>query len=308
MRPHPLPPPLASRPFSTAEAVISGLTYDRLRARDLRSPHRGARTTTDAVDLRGRCDEFAPLLRPGEHFAHVTALGLWELPLPRWVEEAAPLHVSAPGERQRRRPGVVGHRYEAASVAMLASLPVALPREALVQATAALRLDVLVALGDALAGTWSPHPEARLVPVSELRDTAAEARGRPGARRLREAMQLVRAGVDSPRETALRLLVVRAGLPEPEVNVRRFAADGSYLGKPDLSWAEPRVALEFQGDHHRADRETWRYDLRRREGFEDDGWRVVLVSDDDLRGAAAHALVARLARLIHVPLLGPSGS
>ena len=298
MRPRPLPSDLTSRPFSVAEALEVGLPYERLRAGDLRAPHRGARSATAALDLRGRCAEFAPLLRRHEHFAHVTALGLWGLPLPRWLEESDLLHVSDPRARQRRRPGVVGHGYSAPSSHSLDGLPVAEPLEALVQAAADLPVDTLVALGDALAGGWSAHPPARLLSVADLQGAAVRARGRPGARSLRHAVSLVRAGVDSPRETALRLLVVRSGLPEPEVNVRRFAADGSYLGKPDLSWASPRVALEFQGDHHREDRDTWRYDLRRREGFEDDGWRVVLVSDDDLHGAEAQALVARLARLL----------
>ena len=56
---------------------------------------------------------------------------------------------------------------------------------------------------------------------------AAAYQGR-NARRARRAASLVRAGVDSPMETRIRLLIVLAGLPEPQVNfiVRHAVASG----------------------------------------------------------------------------------
>jgi very-short-patch-repair endonuclease len=135
-----------------------------------------------------------------------------------------------------------------------------------------------------------------MVEIEHLSRAVDAAARRPGAGRLREAMEFVRPRVESPQETALRLLIIRAGLPEPEVNVRRFAADGSYLGRPDLSYDWCRLAVEYQGDHHRTDRTTWRIDLARRERFEDAGWRVVLVSRDDLSGVESLALLTRIRR------------
>jgi hypothetical protein len=250
-------------------------------------------TAAPASGILGRCRELLPVLRDDEAFAHVTALALWDVPLARRFE-SGDLHVATRRSRQIRRPGVVGHRYPHDVATTLHGLPVADPVTALIQAAPDLSPDELVEVGDSLAGTWSRHAEARGLPVDELVAAAEDARGRPGVRRLRRALHLVRPGVDSRRETMLRLLVVRAGLPEPDVNVKRFGAGKAYLGKPDLSWEEERLALEFQGDYHRQDRSTWRKDLRRRERFEDSGWRVVLVSDDDLWGRPAFELVARL--------------
>jgi hypothetical protein len=59
---------------------------------------------------------------------------------------------------------------------------------------------------------------------------------------------------------------------------------------------DPHPSAPRSRDHHRTDRATWRVDLARRERFEDAGWRVVLVGDDDLRGRAASTLVSRIRR------------
>lgn len=248
------------------------------------------------MDTVGRAREFWPVLAEDEFFAHLTALELWNLPVSRRVE-GGPLHVGGTSTRQRRRPGVQGHRYaEGTPVTSFHGVRLSTPAEAWLQAAPAVGLDEAIVLGDALAGRWSPYAPARRLPIQLLADAVDRGRRRPGITVLREALALIRPGVESPKETELRLMIVRAGLPEPEVNVERFAADGSYLGRPDLSYGWCRLALEYQGDHHRTDRATWRVDLSRREGFEDAGWRVVLVSDDDLRGAAASVLLARIRR------------
>lgn len=96
-------------------------------------------------------------------------------------------------------------------------------------------------------------------------------------------MALVRERVDSPQETRLRLLVVRAAIPEPAVNVAARADDGAtWLAVPDLAWHELRIALEYLGDVHRTARGRWRKDVARREVLEDHGWKVLFATADDL--------------------------
>jgi hypothetical protein len=94
-------------------------------------------------------------------------------------------------------------------------VPVVEPAVAWAQCAAELELDELVAIGDALAGRWSPEAAAREMPLAELRRVVEAWGGRRGARRLSEALDLVRPNVWSPKETELRLLLVRAGVPEP---------------------------------------------------------------------------------------------
>jgi very-short-patch-repair endonuclease len=82
-------------------------------------------------------------------------------------------------------------------------------------------------------------------------------------------------------ETRLRLLLVRAGLPAPCVN-RDVVEDGAWLARPDLSYPLQRIAIEYEGDHHRTDRRQWKRDKARRRLLEDHGWLVIEVIDDDV--------------------------
>lgn len=106
----------------------------------------------------------------------------------------------------------------------------------------------------------------------------------------------MRVGVESPKETELRLLLVRGGLPEPEINTKTYDGAGRYLGKPDLRYPDEQVLIEYEGDEHRRDPGRWRRDIRRRERFADAGWRTIRVTAADLRGAPARELVSRVRR------------
>ena len=306
MHPRPLPESLRDRPFTTCDATGLGVTRARLRASDLGRPHHGVRRPGQRDDGSSRpalqvAADFAPLLRDDECIAHVSALWCWGLPLPA-VHECAPLHVASVVTRQRRRPGIVGHRYQGGCPwTVLDGVRVAMPVAAWVQAASLLRLDDLIVVGDALAGRWSRWPAAAGLPLETVHDAVRRAWGRPGVRLLETAVEQVRPGVLSPRETALRLLVVRAGFPEPEINVRRWAASGAYLGRPDLSWGERRLGLEFEGDVHRTDRVQWRRDLRRYADFAEAGWDLIRVSDEDLRPPYDRELLGRLTRAFALP-------
>lgn len=298
MRPRPLPLELLDSPFARRRALELGVAPGRLRASDRYVPHRGVRSPARASTLVWCAADALPLLLEGEWFSHVTALSLWGLPLSaRW--EAADLHVAGTRRRQLRRPGLVGHRLvRQSSRRTVSGLPVSSPLQAWVESASLLALDELVQVGDALAGRWSPHAAARRLPMSALAETVslARARRRPGAVRLGQAMSLVRERVDSPRETLLRLQIVRAGRPEPEVNVRRLGSDGSWLGRPDLSYPDEKVVVDFEGDGHRTDRRQWETDVDRRERFVDDGWAYLRVTNQHLGPPRWQQFLTRLDR------------
>ena len=287
-------PPSLPESFTTAEALVAGATPDQLRRRSLSRPHHGVRSLRAAVDDVDRARQALPLLRPDEAFCHRTALALWGLPEVGGTDLR--VHVGGTASRQRKRPALTSHRYVLLRPVVHLGLPVVDPVEAWVQAAPVLSIEDLVVLGDALAGGWSPHRMARLVAVRLLEEAVLAAEARPGVRRLRRAVELVRERVDSPQETRLRLLVTGGGLPEPEVNVRRWTTDGQFLGRPDLSWPGARVALEYEGDHHRTDVRTFRSDILRRERFADEGWHLMRVTADDLTPPGSRALLARLHR------------
>ncbi len=290
------------QPFSVAQGRAAGLGTERMRGPDLARPHHGVRVAADGHPIETVADRargLVPVMIDGWCFSHVTALALWGLPVPARVDRGQePLHVSSSTGRSVRRHGVVGHRAAPEPLRLVDGLPVAEPISAWVRSGQLLSLDELVRIGDALAGSWSPLPEARRRPLDELDRAILEVGRIRGITSVREARALVRPAVESPKETELRLLLTRAGLPEPEINIRTYDHDGRYLGKPDLRYAWCRVAIEYEGDEHRRDPSRFRRDIRRRERFADAGWRTVRCTDDDLHGRRADELVARVRRLL----------
>ena len=74
------------------------------------------------------------------------------------------------------------------------------------------------------------------------------------------------------------MLVVLAGLPEPVVNhIIRDPRTGDWLRRFELAYPELRIAIEYEGRHHRDDDEVWDRDIDRREDLDRRSWRIVQV-------------------------------
>jgi hypothetical protein len=121
----------------------------------------------------------------------------------------------------------------------------------------------------------------RLVSRDQLEAVVASWSGRPGAALLRRAVPLVEPATDSPMETRLRLLLVLAGLPRPLAG-RDVVLYGGWIARPDLSYPALRIAIEYDGDHHRVSRQQWRNDIGRRRALEEAGWLVLVFTADDV--------------------------
>ncbi|GAB4066286.1 hypothetical protein GCM10028777_18490 [Angustibacter speluncae] len=286
----PLPAHLRSRPFTLAEARAAGMTRQETRHPSLRRPYRGVLVPDHLPDdLRTRCVAASLVLPPATAFGAATAATLLGLPLPAAVDPARhhdPVLdvVVPPGARSRlprtrattgRSPG------RPAPVGRLVLVP---PAAAWAGLGGVLSVDDLVVLGDAVA---------RRVGRGRLRSVLDAPGQLVGRSVLEQAYDLVRDRVDSPQETRLRLVVVRGGIPEPEVNRDAFDDRGGWLAVPDLGWHAQQVALEYLGDVHRTAKGRWRKDVRRREVLEDNGWVVHFATADDLRAPAE--LLARVA-------------
>ena len=105
----------------------------------------------------------------------------------------------------------------------------------------------------------------------------------------------------SPRETLLRLLLVDAGLPEPEINYWIYDDHGQFLTESDLVYLEEKGCDSSTRAIITAPTSMqWRKDIARRESLEDAGWRVIRVSADDL-DLYPDRLIARIRKALSRP-------
>ncbi len=259
--------------FSRAEAIANGVSARRLRASDLRRPFRGIRSTAESETLEQRCREYLPRLRDDQFFSRVTAARLYGIPLPRALETRDELDVTGRQSRPRTT-GVIGHRAVATPVAFVRGLPVTDATWLLPELSGILALDDLIVAGDALVRRKLPPAS-----LDQLLAVANSSNAR-AIRAVRRALQDVRPGTDSPMETRVRLLIVRAGLPEPVIGNTIYDSVGGFIGTPDLSYPAPRIAIEYEGSQHRDNPRVFAEDIERRELMQEAGWYVIRVIAD----------------------------
>ena len=283
-----LPEPLRDAPFRTGE---SGVGRNRLAAPDVVRAFRGVHVAADgaadwrgkpaAQALRARCAAALKAVPDRSMFGSLTAARLWGLPLPTRYQEDEPVHVvvRAP-TRTPDRPGIAARQRSDRNVrrARRCGLPTVDLHSLFCHLGAVLSEPDLVAIGDALVlvpvfpdGSGRPYAT-----VASLAERLRTYRGRGKARAVR-ALARVRVGAESRPETLVRLALQDAGLPEPELNVNLYGPDGAFVGRVDLLFREYRVVVEYDGDHHRSDQDTFDHDIDRLDDLGAFGWRVVRI-------------------------------
>jgi len=317
----PLPDELRGEMFTVREAARRGVTRGRMSRPDLATPFRTVRRPRDAAASSASGTSGASPTSPGAHdprdprelaaayalrqgpdqvVSHTTALLLWGAPLPSTVEREQRIHVSSTGSARPRTRHTIPHQLYAgrAPVTMLGDLHLTMPAVSWVMSAPLLGLDALVAAGDYLVtGTEPFDGRPPLTTIAELTATVAARPGDRGIRRAREALELVRYGALSPRETAGRLMLVRAGLPEPELNYTVADAGDRAVAMVDLAFARFRTAVEYESLLH-LDPEKFRRDIRKQQELEAIDWAMHRLTADDvdanLRTPASRAAVARI--------------
>ncbi|MFH5880394.1 endonuclease domain-containing protein [Arthrobacter sp. NA-172] len=149
-----------------------------------------------------------------------------------------------------------------------------------------MTIDGIVAAGDSIVvehGENHPRPRKALASVEDLKAMVAAHPGMRGVRQARLALDLIRVGADSPRETQMRLLLVQAGLPEPTLNHVIFNTWGAPAVWPDAAYVKERIALQYDGWHH-GEPEQYQRDIKRQALTERLGWRELRIYHDDLLG------------------------
>jgi hypothetical protein len=291
-KPDPLPDSLNEGAFSVRDALELGVPAKRLRALDLNTPFRAVRAhDVDWDNILSICAAYATIMPPDALFSHVTAARLYGIPLPIALQNLRSVDVVTEAI-QVRAAGIVGHRSRPLPVRWVEGLPVIEPARAFIQLGAILGADRL-----AIAGDYLLQREQPLCSLDDLRDASLDSRGVRGIRKVRVALTRIRPGTESPMETLLRLIIVRAGLPEPVIGHKIYGAHGEYVGRPDLAYVEQRIAIEYEGEQHQTDPVRFARDIERRERMQEAGWYVIRVISDHIYARRAW-LVARITRVL----------
>lgn len=190
-----------------------------------------------------------------------------------WVPASSKIHLTMHVSLNCEQLGIRAHRVKRPPPASRwRGVRITSPERTFCDLGSNLDLVELVVLGDRLVRRNRTTPE-------RLRSAAAEWDG-PHAATLRRAAGLVRPHVDSRPETLLRMLLVLAGLPEPEVDIRFYdRVTGDLQRRLDLGYRTLRLAIEYDGAQHFEDEEIYESDIERHEELrEKRHWQVTRVT------------------------------
>jgi hypothetical protein len=280
-------------PFTYADGLSAGATPRRLRGRDLVAPFRGVRSPAQLTSVIDLAAAYAVGMPGDQYFGHLTAAQLLGLRMPEGFYLVA-LHVtSVRPKRAPRAHRVVGHQSPGVVTVEVGGLRVSNPIDTWLDCAAFLGVDDLIVMGDGLMNR--EHPIATL---QQLTDAVHSRLGARGHTRLILALVEMRERTDSARESMLRLILMRGGLPEPEVNGEIVNKSGVTIAHGDLLFREYRTLVEYDGGHHRTDEAQFDIDIERLDAIMAEGWRVIRVGKKLMRrratllGKVATALTA----------------
>ncbi|GAP57506.1 uncharacterized protein Rv2248/MT2308 [Arthrobacter sp. Hiyo1] len=281
-----LPAELLSGPFTLTQAQAQGVPRGRLLRADV---ERVSRSLYRPIGWDFELESAARALSaatPGAWISHVTAARLRSSCLPPWLADSTELHLSKPRSLPgTRRKGVIGHRVIAAEneVESVDGIRISTRPRTWLDMARLLPLNDLVCMGDELIRVPRQALEGRDTPFATLEGLRVLVERHPnlqGVVRARQALELMRVGADSAPESLLRLAMLDAGIPEPELQLS-LRSDDPFSPSADLGFRRRRIAIQYDGGHHLAEAQTLN-DRRRNKAFEAAGWTVLVFRKDDL--------------------------
>ncbi|UOQ59905.1 hypothetical protein MUN76_12760 [Leucobacter rhizosphaerae] len=272
----------------------AGISRNRLEASDIRRIGRGIvlhpESELDPATYVDRCLALGQALRDEDFLSRRSAALIWGIPCPLPPGQRIDVASFSP-RRAPRRVDVLGHRVKAGVLewALVSGLRVPSPADVWCQLAAVLSPWDLVAAGDFLIsgkrirGGGGARDDPLVLP-DQLSAAVARHTRSAGSVVRRRVLPLLRSPVDSPQESKLRLMIVRAGFPEPTVNCA-VPVIGRVL-HADLGYPRLKIAIEYEGAQHFVDPERVRHDAERRERMYEAGWRVLRVMAKDMHQPA----------------------
>lgn len=239
-----VPAALRTSPFTSAEARRAGVTRGQLRGPRYRRLGSGLYRWVGLKESpQLTLTAVASRLPPGAALSGRTAAWLHGLD----IAPCDPIEVTIPepiGSSRRagvsvRRTALVGEE-----IVVRRGLPATSPLRTVVDLAGRDPLTEGVVATDLFL-------HAGLITIAALRTYVADHPGAKGIGRLRRVLGLAEPKAESAMETRLRMVLVLAGLPRPEVQVSVYDEKGRFLGRPDLLYRLQRLAIEYDGGNHR---------------------------------------------------------
>jgi hypothetical protein len=259
-------------PFLGSEALAAGhLTPYRLRSQYI-ALHQDVYIGKDA--------ELTPVLRAKACWLRSRRRGILAgfsasaLYGARWIEPGRPAAII--DTNRRRVPGVQvwEERIDDDEINVIDGMRVTTPARTALDLARRYPLPLGVAAVDALAQATELKP-------ADIELLVDRYKGRRGVKRARAALELIDDGAQSPKETWLRLLLIRAGLPRPQTQIAVSNESGWAEAYLDMGWEDLKLGVEYDGDQHRSDRAQYVKDIRRLAMLERKGWIVIRVVAED---------------------------
>jgi hypothetical protein len=256
-----------------------------------------ARDMSAAARHRAAVDAVVPRLIGDPVVSHISAAVLHGLPFTH--SELPPVHVIKRGSgKSRRSSGLQAHRASCAAedVVSVGGLPVTSVARTVLDCARILPFDHAVVLADAAL-------HRALVTKVELAGQLARQARVPGVRGAAAVLSFADGRSESAGESHSRVVLHRAGLPAPRLQVPVFDVDEMPLGTADFGYPLARVIGEFDGHtpFGRLRSGEFPFDVPAQEKTAEQerehrlrlaGWRVIRWTWADL--AAPNELLARL--------------
>ncbi len=164
----------------------------------------------------------------------------------KWIESDVPAELVLSNRRPPKQITVHSDTLLPEEIQMAHRMPVTTPERTAFDLGRRLPLDEGVQRIDALMNATDLKP-------ADIDEVAQRHPGVRGLRQLRRTLDLVDGGAESPYESLTRLLLIQAGFPRPETQIRVLDRSGRVVARIDLGWRQYRVGVDFEGAHHWTD-------------------------------------------------------
>ena len=277
-------------PFRAAEALAAGLLSERELRRFYTSVYPGV-YAPPGVELTAVQSGNAAWLwsRRNGVLAGLSASAVHGA---KWVEPGLPAELVHSNQRTPELLTVYADRLDLGETRSIDGMAVTTPARTAFDIGRRFGLEPGVLRIDALMN-------ATHLKVPDIEALTASHPGVRGLVQLRQTLDLVDGGAESPYESLTRLLLIRAGFPRPQTQITVIDRDGN-VWRIDMGWPEYLVGVDFDGAHHWTNPKQRTKDVLRYAILQELGWIDVRLTSGILHrtpqvflGRVGDALIAR---------------